>query len=37
MMNIGVKSPSDPIEQIADLIERSPEIIAKIKALLGKE
>lgn len=37
MLNIGVKSPSDPIEQIADLIERSPEIIAKIKALLGKE
>ena len=37
MINVGVKNPSDPIEQIADLIERSPEIIAKVKALLGKD
>ena len=37
MINIGVKNPSDPIEQIADIIERSPEIIAKVKALLGKD
>ena len=36
MLNVGVKNPSDPIEQIADLIERSPEIIARVKALLGK-
>ncbi len=37
MLNVGVKNPSDPIEQIADFIERSPEIIAKVKALLGKD
>ena len=36
MLNVGVKNPSDPIEQIADFIERSPEIIAKVKALLSK-
>ena len=36
MLNIGVKNPTDPIEQIADFIERSPEIIARIKAILGK-
>lgn len=37
LINIGVKNPSDPIEQISDLIDRSPEIIAKIKALFAKD
>ncbi len=37
MINVGVKNPSDPIEQIADFIERSPEIIAKVKSILGKD
>lgn len=37
MINVGVKSPSDPIEQIANILDRSPEIIAKIKALVGKD
>ena len=37
MLNVGLKNPSDPIEQIADLIERSPEIISRVKALLGKD
>lgn len=37
LINIGVKSPSDPIETLSDLIDRSPEIIAKIKALFGKD
>ena len=37
LINIGVKSPSDPVEQISDLIDRTPEIIAKIKALFGKD
>ncbi len=37
MLNVGVKNPSDPIEQIADFIERSPEILAKIKAILSKD
>lgn len=36
-INIGVKNPSDPIEQISDLIDRSPEIISKIKALFAKD
>ncbi len=36
MLNVGLKNPSDPIEQIADLIERSPEIISRVKALLSK-
>lgn len=37
LINVGVKNPSDPIEQIADFIERSPEIIAKVKSILGKD
>ena len=37
LINIGVKNPSDPLEQISDLIDRSPEIIAKIKALFAKD
>ena len=37
MLNVGVKNPSDPIEQIADLIERSPEIIGRIKSILTKD
>ncbi len=37
LINIGVKNPSDPMEQLSDIIDRSPEIIAKIKALFAKE
>lgn len=37
MVNIGLKNPSDPIEQLSELIDRSPEIIAKIKALFAKD
>lgn len=37
LINIGVKTPSDPLEQISDIIDRCPEIIAKIKALFVKE
>ena len=36
-INIGVKNPVDPLEQISDLIDRSPEIIAKVKALFSKK
>ena len=36
-INIGVKTPTDPIEQVVDIIDRSPEIIAKIKALFTKD
>ena len=35
-INIGVKNPSDPIEQLSDLIDRSPEIIGRIKSLFAK-
>ena len=37
LINIGVKNPTDPMEQLADIIDRSPEIIAKIKALFAKD
>ena len=37
LINIGVKTPTDPMEQLSDIIDRSPEIIAKIKALFAKE
>ena len=37
MINVGMKNPNDPIEQLSDLLERSPEIIAKVKALFGKK
>ena len=37
MVNIGLKNPSDPVEQLADLVDRSPEIIAKIKAIFKKK
>lgn len=37
MLNVGMKNPTDPIEQLSDLLERSPEIIAKVKALFGKK
>lgn len=37
MVNIGVPTPSDPIDQIADIIERSPEIIAGIKKIFTKK
>ena len=36
LINIGVKNPTDPVETLSDLIDRSPEIIAKIKALFSK-
>ena len=37
LINIGVKNPTDPMVQLSDIIDRSPEIIAKIKALFAKE
>ena len=37
LINIGVKNPSDPVEQLSDLIDRAPEIIAKVKALFAKD
>lgn len=37
LINIGVKNPTDPMEQLSDIIERAPEIIARIKALFAKD
>ena len=37
LINIGVKNPTDPMEQLSDIIDRSPEIIAKIKAIFAKD
>ncbi len=36
-INVGMKVPSDPIGQIADLLDRSPEIIGKIKEAFAKK
>lgn len=36
MINVGDKIPSDPVEQVIDLVERSPEIIDKIVSLIKK-
>lgn len=36
-LNIKGKQPTDPVEQISDLIERSPEIIEKIKNIFRKK
>ncbi len=37
MINIGMDTPNGAIEQVADVIERSPEIISKIKAIFTKD
>jgi sporulation protein YtfJ len=37
LINIGDKPANDPVEQIASLIERSPELINKIKSLFKKK
>ncbi|MBO5415904.1 MAG: sporulation protein YtfJ [Clostridia bacterium] len=35
-INVGMKGKPDPVDQIADLVERTPDIIAKIKKLFDK-
>jgi len=37
LINIGVPQANDPIDQVAGIIERSPEIFAKIKAVFSKK
>lgn len=37
MINVGQPYPTDPVEQIAGIIERSPEIINRIKAVFKKK
>ena len=36
-INVSTKGKPDPVDQIADLVERTPDIIAKIKSLFAKE
>ena len=35
-INVASKGKPDPVDQIADLVERTPEIISKVKALFSK-
>jgi sporulation protein YtfJ len=35
-LNVTQKGKPDPVDQIADLVERTPDIISKIKDLFGK-
>lgn len=37
LINVGIEQKSGPIEQVADVIERSPEIIAKVKSIFVKD
>ena len=37
MINVGGKAPADPVGQITDLLDRSPEIIARIKEIFVKK
>ncbi len=36
-INVGQKGKPDPVDQVADLVERTPDIIAKIKDIFSKE
>ena len=36
-INVSAKGKPDPVDQIADFVERTPDIIAKIKDLFSKE
>ena len=36
-INVGMKGKPDPVDQIADFVERTPDIIAKIKELFKKD
>ena len=36
-ISVNTKGKPDPVDQIADLVERTPDIIAKIKSLFAKD
>ena len=36
-INVSQKGKPDPVDQIADLVERAPDIIAKVKDIFAKE
>ena len=37
LINVGTPVPNDPIDQISGIIERSPEIFSKLKAVFSKK
>ena len=37
MLNIGDKAPADPVAQVSNLLDRTPEILSKIKAVFVKD
>lgn len=37
MINVGQPYPADPVEQVVSIIERSPEIIGRLKAVFKKK
>jgi hypothetical protein len=36
LLNVGMKPSSDPVEQLSELVDRAPELIAKIKDAFRK-
>ena len=36
MINVGQKTPKDTIEQVADLLERTPDIVYRLKNIFDK-
>lgn len=36
-INVGMKGKPDPVDQIADFVERTPDIIAKIKEIFTSD
>ena len=36
MINVGQTAPKDTIEQIADLLERTPDIVYRLKMIFDK-
>ena len=36
-INVSQKGKPDPVDQIADFVERTPDIIAKIKDIFSKD
>ncbi len=37
MIHVGKPYPTDPVEQIVEIIERSPDILARLKAVFKKK
>ena len=37
ILNVGSNFPSDPVEQVATILDRTPDILARLKAVFAKE